>query len=273
MHLHESVFEAPQTSRELMGPPSRSRRPQPAGSADPRAGRLSKRRRAAFLRAVCLAILFLALACLALGCAPQTRPPVWEDQPQLVEVESHAPGRLFVKDEHRLGHYDDLLLEKVGFRYRDGQAKLGAADEGRIKTMLVAAVEAGRDGAIGVATQPGSCVLAVDFFVRDLELADRTRWAGSFSEFRRSLGSATLILELRDSQSEEPLARFIERRDLGGGWWKGQREEQFQRLARAIGFAIRDMGIQLSRITSPPSSGWDDRCGGAMAKVALGSHR
>ncbi len=272
MHLHESVFEAPQTSQELMGPSSRSRRSRPAVPANPRTGLRSKRRRAVVLRAVCLAILLLALACLALGCAPQTRPLVWENQPQLVEVVSHVPGRLFVKDDHRLGRYDDLFLETVGLRYRDGQAKLGAADEGRIETMLVAAVEGGREGAIGVATQPGPCVLAVDFFVKDLELAERTRWAGSFSEFRRSLGSATLILELRDSQSEEPLARFIERRDLGGGWWMGQREEQLKRLARAVELAIRDLGKQLSLITSPTSGGLDDRCGDAMTKVALGSH-
>ena len=243
MHLHESVFEAPQPSQELMGPSSRSL---------PAAG--------------------LALLLLALACAPQTRPPVWADQAGLVEVESHGPGRLFVNHEHELGRYDELYLYNVGFHYRDGQPKLGEADEDRIMAMLVSAIEGGKDGAIGVATHPGPCVLAVDFYIKDLELADRTDWKGSISEFRRSLGSATMILELRDSQSNEPIARFIERRSLSGGWWLGQWDEQLDRLDRAITLAVSDMGTQLWRITSPYNAALDDRCEGTLTKVALGSH-
>ena len=243
MHLHESVFEAPQPSQELMGPSSRSL---------PAAG--------------------LALLLLALACAPQTRPPVWEDQPQLVEVEGRGPGRLFVKHDNQLGRYDELFLYDVGFNYRDGQTRLGVADEDRIRAMLVAAIEGRQNGAIGVATHPGPCVLAVDFFIMDLELAKPMRMMGAGSRVHRSLGRATLILELRDSQTDEPIARFIERRDLGGGSWVGKRKEQLDRLDRAIGSAVSDLGKQLWRITSPTSSAHDDRCEGTMTRVALGSH-
>ncbi len=267
MYLHESVFVAPQTSQELLAPSSRSTQVRPTCPAHSRSRRRSKRRRAAALRVICLATLPLALA-----CASQVRPPVWENRPQLVEVDSRGPGRLFVKRDHEIGRYDDLFLFNVGFHYRDGQSRLGAADEDRIMAMLVAAIEGGQNGGIGVATHPGPCVLAVDFYVKDLELAHRTSWKGSFSEFKSSLGSATLILELRDSQSNEPLARFIERRNLGGGWWLGQREEQLDRLARVVGLAVNDMGQQLSRITSPTSSEYDVRCEGAMTKVALDEH-
>ncbi len=243
MHLHESVFEAPQTSQELMGPSSRS------------------------LPAVGLALLLLALA-----CAPRTQPPDWENPSSLVEVKSYGPGRLFVNREHELGRYDDLYLYNVGLHYRDGQPRLGRANEDRIMAMLVSAIQGGKDGAIGVATHPGPCVLAVDFYAVDLELADRTPWKGSVSEFRSSLGSATLVLELRDSQSNEPIARFTERQTLGGGWWMGHRDDQLKRLARVIQLAVRDMGKQIWRITSPVKSEFDDRCEGTMTKVALGSH-
>lgn len=267
MHLHESVFEAPQTSQESMASSSRPAPVRPTCPAHPRGKRFSRRRRAAILRALGLATLPLALA-----CAPQTRPPVWEDQPQLVEVESRGPGRLFVKHDNQLGRYDELFLYDIGFDYRDGQTRLGAADEDRIRAMLVAAIEGRRNGGIGVATHPGPCVLAVDFFIKDLELANPMRSAGAGTQFQRSLGRATLILELRDSQTDEPIARFIERRDLGGGAWVGRRKEQLDRLDRAIGVAVSDMGKQLWRITSPMSGVHDDRCEGSMTKVALGSN-
>ncbi len=267
MYLHESVFVAPQTSQELLAPSSRSTPAGPTCPAHPQSGCRSKRRRAAALRVVCLATLPLALA-----CASPVQPPVWENRPHLVEVDSRGPGRLFVKQDHEIGRYDDLFLFNVGFHYRDGQTRLGAADEDRIMAMLVAAIEGGQNGGVGVATDPGPCVLALDFYVKDLELAHPTSWKGSFSMFRRSLGSATLILELRDSQSNEPLARFIERRNLGGGWWMGQREEQLDRLTQAVGLAVSNMGQQLSRITSPTSDEYDRRCEGAMTNVALGEH-
>ena len=244
MHLHESVFEAPQPSQESTGPSSRP-----------------------------LQILgFVLLLFSALACAPRTRAPVWDDQPGLVEVESPGSGRLFVNRAHEIGRYDDLYLYDVGFHYRDGQGRLGGADEDRIMAMLVSALEGEKDGAIGVATHPGPCVLAVDYYVKDLELIDRTPWKGSISEFKRSLGSATLILELRDSESNVPVARFIERRSLGGGWWTGQRSEQLDRLDQAIKLAVSDMGAQLGRVTTPNRDRFDDRCEGTMTRVALGSH-
>lgn len=242
MNLHESIFEAPQPSQELMGPSSRSL---------PAAG--------------------LGLLLLALACAPQTRPLDWENPSSLVEVKSYGPGRLFVNREHELGRYDDLYLNAVGFHYRDRQPRLGRADEDRITAMLVSAIQRGKDGAIGIATHPGPCVLAVDFYAVDLEFADWTPGKGAVSTFRSSLGSATLVIELRDSQSNEPIARFTDRPTLGGGWWMGHRSEQLKRLARVIQLAVSDMGKRVWRVTSPTNPAIDDRCEGTMTKVALGS--
>lgn len=270
MSLRESIFDAPQPSQELQ-PPSTiqivRRRARPRASHG-RSRPVVERPRAAVPRSFGLAILPLALA-----CATPPPPPLAEidlsRRTELVEVDSRGPGRLMVRRDHQLGRYDAVLVRHVGFRYQDGQARLAERDEDRIVSMLMAAVEGGRNGAIGVAERAGDCVLAVDFFLHDLELLDLGRPAGSTAEFRRSLGRATMVLELRDSRSEALLARFVEKRVLGGGWWTRRANEHLDRLSQSIDFAVRDMGRQVGRLT-PPSSAppGGDRCRGSLADVA-----
>jgi len=87
-----------------------------------------------------------------------------------------------------------------------------------------------------------------------------------------SYGAATMVLELRDSMDQEPLARFIQRRDLGGGRATQTQSMSLRRLSYAMSFAIRDMGNQLRRVI-PPTAGVLDKqqCRGGMSEVALGS--
>jgi hypothetical protein len=191
----------------------------------------------------------------------------------LTRVETYGRGLLYVKPDHNLGRYDDLLVERVGFRYGPKQERLPDIDEDRIVTMLVDAIPESQDGVIGVKTVPGPCVLSVNFYLKDLEFHEPYFDTDSATSYVSSYGKATMILELRDSMSHEPLARFVQRRDLGGGRMVASRGTTLSRLRQAITDGMRDMGNQLRKLT-PPTAGSgnpDSECQGGMARVVLGS--
>jgi hypothetical protein len=220
-------------------------------------------------------LLALAIS-LAIGCASKpTTPPApaaWAPEDGLVTVDTQGRGLLAIKPNHQLGRYDELLIEQVGFRYRDGQKWLSNREEDRIRNMLTSAIQGSQDGAIGIASDIGPCVLAVRFYLKDLELFDLHEWTGSRTSFVRSFGEATLVMELRDSMNDEPIARFLQRRELGGGPTSGGPSPSLRRLGSVIAVAMKDMGDQLREITPPTAGGWEAECDGGMTRVAIGSH-
>jgi len=71
---------------------------------------------------------------------------------------------------------------------------------------------------------------------------------------------------------DHQLARFLQRRELGGGTATGTADASLRRLGAVVGVAMRDMGRQLQHLTPPTRGGWDAHCKGGMTSVALGSH-
>ncbi len=257
MSLHVLVFQAPQSSN-------------PVGHADtdktdePWRGRPQCKAHLALLP---MAILAASLA--AVGCAKAPEHP-WVVRDGLIEVETYNRGQLFVKRDHHLGRYDDLMVDSVGFRWGPGEARLQDHDEDRIIAMLLAAVQGSQDGSVGIVTAPGPCVLAVNFYIKDLELHTPRFTAESTTSFISSYGAATMVIELRDSMNREPLARFVQRRDLGGGREILRRGASLGRLGHVISMALRDMGNQLRKAMPPTSGSLVNECHGGMAHVVLG---
>jgi len=257
MSLHYQVFQAPRSSNRV----DRSNIHANQRSV------FRRRRRKSRLTLLCTVMLVASLA--AVGCAKPPEHP-WVVRDGLIEVETYNQSQLFVKRDHHLGRYDDLMIEGVGFRWGPGEDRLRDLDEDRIIAMLEAAIEGSQDGSVGTATEPGPCVLAVNFYLKDLELRTPDWDADSTTSFVSSYGAATMVLELRDSVGREPLARFIQRRDLGGGREMVRRGASLDRLGQAISMSLRDMGNQL-RKAMPPSSGIStNECHGGMTNIVLG---
>ena len=256
-------------SRSPRSRASQDARPRPLGlDLSPWQRRPPRR----FLRLVPLVLaISLAVGCASTPADPPT-PAAWAPEDGLVPVDTNGRGLLAIKPDHQLGRYDELLIEQVGFRYRDGQEWLPNREEDRIKSMLSSAIQGRQDGAIGIASSIGPCVLAVRFCLKDLELFDLHARMGSRTSFIRSFGEATLVMELRDSMNDEPIARFLQRRELGGGATSGGHSASLRRLGSVIAVAMRDMGNQLREIAPPTAGGWDAECDGGMTRVALGSH-
>ncbi|MCP4908726.1 MAG: hypothetical protein GY910_27440 [bacterium] len=167
------------------------------------------------------------------------RPPAnaWTPGNGLTAVDTQGRGLLLVRRDHPLGRYDDLLIERVGFRDREGQKWLSFPEEGRINSTPTSVVQSTQDGTIGIVNGAGPCVLSVDFYLTDLELHDPSFIGGSMTSFVSSFGEATLIMELCDSMSETPLAHFLQRRRLGGGAANGGAGERLRRLGLVASLA------------------------------------
>lgn len=219
-----------------------------------------------------LALALLVL--LATGCAPVSPPPVAAPPPStLVPVDTGGRGVFLVAPDHQLGRYDALRIEEVGLEPSAHQRRLSDRDADRIRTLLIDAVAGSQDPRrLGLTDQPGPCVLGVRIFVTNLALNVPRTESTSTTRLVDSFGEATLILELRDSVSERPLARFLQRRDLGGGVADGRSHATLQRLERVVGRSIREMGAELQALTPPSRGEWDANCRGGLTRVAFGQH-
>lgn len=202
----------------------------------------------------------LALALLAgwsLGCAgsgtSRSTPRVSSRVPQrtsdgLELASSTNRSVLWVKPDHHLGRYDEVIVQVAGFLYASGQDPLDAAQEKEVGEMLagtLAGITA--NGPVGATRTPGPCAVVVNVGLKDLRLhtADDS---GSSTSFVSSFGSATLVVEFRDSMTDTPLLRFMAARGLGGGPGTGQTGANLSRLGRTLGEIVTEMVDELAKI-------------------------
>ena len=102
------------------------------------------------------------------GCASTRTEPVSTAAPVmtsdgLAEVSRTRTSGLWVKPDHQLGRYDDVLINVAGFLYRDGQEPLSTEQEREIRRMLAGAILGITEGTpVGVANRSGECVVRVE---------------------------------------------------------------------------------------------------------------
>jgi len=169
---------------------------------------------------------------------------------------------LWVKPDHHLGRYDAVIVQVAGFAYAEGQARLDAGEEAEVVRMLKEAL-AGitRDGPVGLVTAPGPCVVVVNVGLRDLRLHTAGASAsGSSSSYVSSFGSATLVVEFRDSTTGAPLLRYAAGRGLGGGPGMGQTGANLPRLGKAIGESVAEMVDELAKIVPTTTAKQEHAC-------------
>ena len=208
-------------------------------------------------------LLVFGLLCGLLGCAgdgtPRANPPVSSRIAQRTSdgldlARSTNRSVLWVRPDHHLGRYDDVIVQVAGFLYAARQAPLDPSQEKQVGQMLAGAL-AGitANGPVGIATAPGPCVVVVNVGLKDLRLHTSDE-SGSSTSFVSSFGSATLVVEFRDSLTNTPLLRFMAARGLGGGPGTGQSGANLPRLGRALGEIVTEMVDELAKIVPSTTS-------------------
>ncbi|MDH3518937.1 MAG: DUF3313 domain-containing protein [Myxococcales bacterium] len=178
------------------------------------------------------ALLGAALGVLGLGCAPSPRSieyaakgdlPVTADG--LHRIRSTRLNAVYLRPGSSFAGYDRILFDPVTVSYkrpprkptaanRDrGNFALPPADMERMKQLFQQAFEAeiSKSEVFALADAPGPNVLRIAGHIVDL-VVDAPPQRGSERSFVLKAGEMTLVLDVRDSETGEPLARVADRR-------------------------------------------------------------
>lgn len=145
-------------------------------------------------------------------------------------------GKISAQSPAALAHYDEVLIDPVSVAFSKDwrpnedswnlQQQVTDADRDRISRNLAAIVRkqfaedfTHKEG-YPVVSQPGPNVLQVSAHIVDLYInAPDVMGAGRVRNYVRSVGSMTLVVELRDSLTGQLLARATDRQvDPDHGW-------------------------------------------------------
>lgn len=227
-------------------------------------------------RSASLLAMMLVSGLLACSSTPETSPPLEiPDEAELTAsglalVRKTPRSMLWVRPDHHVGQYDDVLVTGVGFTYDSGQTPLSPQQETQVQEMLIDAVNAFTEppSPVGRAAEPGPCVLAIQLGLKDMRLhVNEAAATGSSISFVDSFGSATLLMEFRDSTSDQLLIRYASHRGLGGGPGTGRVGANLPRLGRTLGEMVTDMTEELQTITPTTTVRSETECNGGIYKL------
>jgi hypothetical protein len=160
------------------------------------------------------------------GCAPQ-QPTVRAGELShdgLQRVDHAGFAGVWVKPGAKLGRYSKILPAKADFHYRTvegagrGSSDFEVPERRRDQFERIVGEAFGKELAKSkyyqITQDPGPDVLLLVGALHDIVSHVPPERGGRENTFVSEIGEATLVLELRDSQSNEVLARAIERRTV-----------------------------------------------------------
>ena len=170
----------------------------------------------------------------------------------LNRVDRYGVVAAFAKPEGRLDAYQRVYFEPGALRYRSGvryprdrrvphpgparSIELSAADEQRLWSYYreVFGREFRSQSGLEIADGPGAGTLTVRAHLLDLVVLTTGESAGAESRFSRHSPTFTIVLDVRDSVTNEPLARIVDRRGTTAS----------NTLARQVGSALDTAGVR-----------------------------
>jgi hypothetical protein len=182
----------------------------------------------------------------------------------LVKVDGGGDGELFIREDHQIGGFDAVHFPLARISYRPGSPKLSKKSENEFLSLLEQSlIDDAESGGFEVAERSGRCVLRVQIKIEDVDIAQRGR-TGAAGDW----ATLTFAVELSESQSHRPLARFAKKeRIMSPGTGENRAD-----LILANYAAILE-GIDLPRVVtgvtatpSPPR----ENCEGSIARTARG---
>lgn len=172
---------------------------------------------------------WLAVAVSLCACAPQPRQPLDAgaiDHEGLARVDARNYEVALIRPGIDFMAYDGLLVETLELAFRtpdrsEHQFPLTEAQKSQFRELLLTAFteELTRLENLTVVDAPAANVLDLRVRVQDITAAVPGRSVGARGRAAialRAAGEATLVIELRDAQSEEVLARVFDQRAVEG---------------------------------------------------------
>jgi hypothetical protein len=208
---------------------------------------------------ILIGTLTLALAAAFAGCAqtPAVKPEVDTGAltfDGLAQVKNPAAGIAWMRPDFNLAGYTKVMLRGAGIEYRpiprsstDKLFPLTDKQKARLRQIVGDAFKAelAKSTKFQLVNEPGPDVLTVWGGLIDVVSHVPPEKMGNSDIYLRSVGEATLVLELRDSQSNAPLVRILDRRAAGTSPAMMQESNsvtnwsEVQRVARLWAVALR----------------------------------
>jgi len=168
--------------------------------------------------------LLLIVTALAAGCQGGAEPRIETGPGAIVspdglhKVDDVPAGTLFMRPDYAFGSYESYVFGETMITLRRGSRVLDRAERENLKARFneVAREVIAETGRVEVA-EPGPCVALVNLALLELDLLDPSEFSGARTSVVDSFGAVTLALEIRDSETGEPLLRYGRRRRLEGG--------------------------------------------------------
>jgi hypothetical protein len=159
-----------------------------------------------------IAITFL-VGCGAGGPRVQTGPNAERSPDGLHKVDGVRAGTLYMQPDYSMGSYDEFMLGETLVTFQKDAKVLPKEDQENLTTIFeeVATEVIEATGRKKVAA-PGPCVAIVTLALVDMEITGTQASGGS-----AGIGSVTLVLDIRDGHTREPLLRYGSRSKLSGG--------------------------------------------------------
>jgi len=165
----------------------------------------------------------LALACIAAaavlplascggGHRIQTGPDAERSPDGLHKVDGVHAGTLYMQPDYAVGSYHEFVLGKTLVTYQEDAKVLSDEDQAALVEIFeqVATEVIEATGRKRVA-QPGPCVAVINLALVDMEISEKQALGGS-----AGIGAVTLVLEIRDGHTQQPLLRYGSRARLSG---------------------------------------------------------
>lgn len=176
-----------------------------------------------------VALAGLLVLCALPGCTPRNPVIHYEGETQdgMVPVTGTGMKQAWVRPDINLSSYRKLLLEPAEFQFRPTEPLAGRTpadpsmrefpiNQADREKLVATVTEVFREALSGsryftLTDQPGPEVLTVQISLLDIVSKVPPEGPGRTNVYVNEFGSADLVLELRDSQSGEILARAVDR--------------------------------------------------------------
>lgn len=170
----------------------------------------------------------LSLLVLLVGCTSTPAGPPRLDMSDLsfdglARVENPTAGDAWMRPDFTLAGYTKIMLVGAGIEYRPVPRSsrtafpVTAAQQKRLRDTVAEAFrsELAKSTRFQLTDTPGPDVLTVRGGLIDVVSRVPPDNIGRGDIYLRSVGEATLVIELRDSESNAPLVRIVDRRAAG----------------------------------------------------------
>jgi len=180
----------------------------------------------------------------------------------------HVPfGTLYMRPDYTFGSYRHFTMGKTHVSFRPDSRVLSDVEVAEmVRRFDAVARQVILDSGRIEVQAPGPCIARVSLGLVDIDLLDpKELTAHGTSTVLDSYGSLTLVLEIRDSYTTEPLLRYGRRRRLEGGQVTGVDPAEVAALSTTLVDFARgiehDFQRALPRIASESPRSCEERAG------------